>query len=215
MTTAELPTTKGQQTRQRILAAAAPLFNQKGFAGASMQEILDATGLEKGGLYRHFPTKQHLAEEALRYTMARSVRTRTEPLDPTQTAPDQLRTLIARFVTAPSTIPGGCPLMNTAIDADDTNPNLRALARHAVEDWKTRLIQIIDRGIAAGHIRPETQPRQIANTIIATLEGALMLSRLEAATTPLEDARDTLDHVLRAITPKSQRHPQRRRTSHQ
>ena len=48
---------KGELTRQRIIAEAAPIFNRRGYEGCSMQEILDATGLEKGGIYRHFDSK--------------------------------------------------------------------------------------------------------------------------------------------------------------
>ena len=54
---------KGELTRQRIIAQAAPIFNQRGFAGCSMQDLMEATGLEKGGLYRHFSGKEELAAE--------------------------------------------------------------------------------------------------------------------------------------------------------
>ena len=47
-------TSKGQETRQRILAEAAAIFNQRGYEGCSIQAIMEATGLEKGGIYRHF-----------------------------------------------------------------------------------------------------------------------------------------------------------------
>ncbi len=56
--------TKGAQTKAHIVAAAAPLFNVRGFAGTSMNDILDATGLEKGGVYRHFASKDEIAVAA-------------------------------------------------------------------------------------------------------------------------------------------------------
>jgi TetR/AcrR family transcriptional repressor of nem operon len=52
---------KGDETRERIIARAAPLFNQRGYAGAAMSDIMAATGLEKGGIYRHFGSKESLA----------------------------------------------------------------------------------------------------------------------------------------------------------
>ena len=55
---------KGEQTRQSIVEKAAPLFNQRGFEGCSMTAIMEATGLEKGGIYRHFDSKAQLASEA-------------------------------------------------------------------------------------------------------------------------------------------------------
>jgi TetR/AcrR family transcriptional regulator, transcriptional repressor for nem operon len=187
---------KGEMTRQRIIAEAAPLFNQRGFAGCSMQDVLDATGLEKGGLYRHFASKEELAVEAFRYALANSIRTRTENLEQIEGAVKQLQHLIWRFVESPSVMPGGCPLMNTAIDSDDGNPMLRQLALEGIQAWKGRLARIVEEGIERGEIRREAEPRRIANTIVAALEGALMVSRLEGSKVALEDAGASLEMVL-------------------
>lgn len=187
---------KGELTRERIIAEAAPIFNQKGFAGASMQDVMEATGLEKGGLYRHFASKEELAVEAFRYAVGKAVKMRTERIVATHTALEHLRALIARFVAAPSSVPGGCPLMNTAIDTDDGNPALRALARQGILDWQKRLAGVVREGLRAGEIRSGVKPRMVANTIIATLEGALMISRLEGTRTALEDAETSLGMLL-------------------
>ena len=53
-------TTKGQATRRRIVELAAPVFNRQGYVGASMRNLIDATGLEKGGIYNHFGSKEQL-----------------------------------------------------------------------------------------------------------------------------------------------------------
>jgi TetR/AcrR family transcriptional repressor of nem operon len=52
--------TKGERSRQKIVETAAVLFNQKGFTGCSMGDIVAASGLEKGTLYGHFSTKEEL-----------------------------------------------------------------------------------------------------------------------------------------------------------
>ena len=189
---------KGETTRERIIAEAAPIFNQKGFAGASMQDVMEATGLEKGGLYRHFGSKEELAVEVFRHSLAKSVKMRTEKIDPAHTAVEHLRALVARFVSTPSTVPGGCPLMNTAIDTDDGNPVLRELARQGIADWQKRLAVVVREGIRVGEIRSDVKPRTVANTIIATLAGALMMSRLEGSRVALEDAEVSLGVVLDA-----------------
>jgi TetR/AcrR family transcriptional repressor of nem operon len=187
---------KGETTRQRIIEKSAPIFNQKGFAGSSMQDVMEATGLEKGGLYRHFSGKEELAAEVFRYTVARAEKLRGEKIDPALSALDQLRALVRRFVEVRSDIPGGCAIFNTAIEEDDGNPVLRGLALDALRDWKARLARIAERGIRAGEIRKGTVPRQVANVVIATLEGGLAMSRLEGAKTALEDARVVLEHFL-------------------
>lgn len=190
---------KGETTRERIIAEAAPIFNRLGFAGASMRDVMEATGLEKGGLYRHFASKEELAVEAFRYSLAKAVRTRTEKLVETQTPMEHLRAYVARFVASPSSVPGGCPLMNTAIDTDDGNEVLRGLARQGIADWQKRLAAVVREGIRVGEIREDVKPRTIANTIIATLEGALMISRLEGTKTALEDAESSLGLLLDGV----------------
>ena len=190
---------KGEATRQRIIAEAAPIFNRRGYAGCSIQDLMDATGLEKGGIYRHFANKEELAAEAFRLALAQSVKLRTDNLAGIPGALDKLRQLIANFIEIPSAVPGGCPLMNTAIDADDGNPALRELALKGIQNWRSRLAKVVEAGIRTGEIRKGTKPTRIANTIIATLEGALMISRLERSKTPLLDAQATLHIVLAEI----------------
>jgi AcrR family transcriptional regulator len=194
---------KGESTRGRIIAEAATIFNKQGFVGSSMQDVMEATGLEKGGLYRHFRSKEELAAESFRYALAKAVKLRTEKLDRSHGAVDHLRSLVKRFVETPAAVPGGCPLMNTAIDADDGNPVLRSLVKEGLADWKKRLAEVVELGIRDGEISPKTQPRRVANTIIATLEGALMISCLEGTKTALEDAHATLDSLLEGLrTPR-------------
>jgi TetR/AcrR family transcriptional repressor of nem operon len=190
---------KGELTRQRIVSMAAPIFNQRGYAGCSMQDVMEATGLEKGGLYRHFTSKEELAGEAFRYSLANAVKVRMEGLDPAQSPLEKLRFIVRRFVEQPSPMPGGCPLMNTAIDADDGNAVLRKLVQTGLAEWKSRLSAIVEDGIRGRKIRASVEPRTIANTIIATLEGALMISRLEGNRTALTDARNALESMLDRI----------------
>ncbi len=193
---------KGELTRQRIIAEAAPIFNRRGYEGCSMQDVMEATGLEKGGVYRHFSSKEELAVEAFRYALSNSVKMRTDNLENVHGAVEKLSYVVRRFTEVPSAMPGGCPLMNTAIDADDGNPALRRLARDGIKDWKARLSRIITDGIRNGEIRKNVEPRRIANTVIATLEGALMISRIEDNQQALEDVRASLDTLIRDIEAK-------------
>lgn len=196
---------KGELTRQRIIELAAPLFNQRGFEGCSMQDILDATGLKKGGIYRHFRGKEELAAEAFRYSLSQAAKLRSPALDSQLSAVDRLRTLIELFVEAPSPVPGGCPILNTAIDADDGNPVLRQLAREGLKGWRNRISEIVRAGITRKEIREDVEPRAVANTIIAALEGALMISRLEGAKAALKDVRGALEEMVGRLATSSDR----------
>src|SRR5579859_7161273 len=190
---------KGELTRERIIAQAAPIFNQRGFAGCSMQDVMEATGLEKGGLYRHFSSKEELATEVFRYAVARINQLRGEKIDHAHGAIAELRSTVRRFVEIRSDVPGGCIIFNTAVEEDDGNPVLRKLALQAIEDWKGRLGKIVEQGIRCGEIRKGTVPRRVANVLIATLEGALTISRMEGTRTALEDAQHTLESFLDSL----------------
>lgn len=161
-----------------------------------MQDIMAATCLEKGGLYRHFSGKEELAEEAFRYSWAKVLDARWEGIDVVEGSVEKLRFAVRRFVEIRAIIPGGCPVMNTAIDADDGNPALRKLVQKAVQEWKIRIAGIVTAGIEKGEIRADVEPRSVANVVIAALEGALMISRLEGNRVAVHDAEAMLDRVL-------------------
>jgi AcrR family transcriptional regulator len=165
-----------------------------------MQDVMEATGLEKGGLYRHFSSKEELAAEAFRYTVLRAEKVRFDKLYRTRGALEQLRLIIDRFVNLRSDVAGGCAIFNTAIEEDDGNPVLRNLALKALRDWKDRVRRIVRNGIRAGEIQKDTDASRVANVVIATLEGALAMSRLEGDKTPLEDAQAMLGSFLDGIT---------------
>ena len=190
---------KGEATRQRIIATAAPIFNQRGYAGTCMQDILAATELEKGGLYRHFSGKEELALESFRHTLGQLVDTRIAHLDTVDGAALQLLHLVDRFVRIPSPIAGGCPLMNVAADADEAIPALLTLAGEGLKAWQARLMRILRQGIRTGELRSGLDPRSTANTIIAMLEGALMITRLEGNRRALHEIQASLIPYIEAL----------------
>jgi TetR/AcrR family transcriptional repressor of nem operon len=192
-------TTKGERTRSRIVEEAAAVFNQRGYEGASLQDIMEATGLEKGGLYRHFSSKQELAAECFRYAWGLAMERRGNDLKDVEGAIAKLKRVVERFATRPSVVPGGCALMNTAVEADDGNPTLRRLALGALREWRGQLAGIVQEGISAGEIREDVDPCRLANRMIATLEGALMISRLERNNAALDDVRHVLSQELNEI----------------
>jgi TetR/AcrR family transcriptional regulator, transcriptional repressor for nem operon len=171
--------TKGEETRQRIVEKAAALLNQRGFSGFSMSALMEATGLEKGGIYRHFDSKEQLAAEAFEYAWQAALGTRMRDLESISNSIEWLRQFITNFVQRRSTVPGGCPLFNTAVDADDGNPVLRQLALRALRGWRDDLVRVVKGGIECREIKRETNPKELADIIISSLEGALMMSRLE------------------------------------
>lgn len=187
---------KGERTRQEIIRKAAPIFNQKGYAGAALSDLMRATGLEKGGIYRHFSSKEELAAEAFDYAWKETLGVRIHDLDSVADSVDRLKQLLANSVERRGIVPGGCPLLNTAIDTDDGNSALRERARAALRGWRDYIVSIVRHGIKAGEIRQKTDAKKLATLMISSLEGAVMVYRLERDDEPLRIARAHLENYL-------------------
>src|SRR5271163_3786502 len=135
---------RGETTRRRIVEQSASVFNRHGYSGTSMSELMAATGLEKGGLYRHFASKQDLAAAAFDYAWEHVSEPRRRGLENCATSLEKLQLLVKNFVEQPPrTLAGGCPLLNTAIDSDDGNPVLRGKARAALDGWRAKIADIV------------------------------------------------------------------------
>ena len=186
---------KGEETRQRIIAAAAPLFNKQGYAGCALKDIMEATGLEKGGIYRHFESKEELAAEAFDYAWTMASAFRREGMDEIPDQVDRLKHYISAFARR-SAIPGGCPILNTGTDSDDGNPVLRDRVQKAMRNWQRMLQKTLNEGIAAGTVRFDIDVDKASRLIIATLEGGMLISRIERNDQAIKDAMSHLDEYL-------------------
>ena len=188
---------KGEQTRQEIIRKAAPIFNQKGYEGAALSDLMRATGLEKGGIYRHFQSKQELAGDAFDHAWKIAMDARFEGTEKIPNAVDRLKQVVRNFRDRrDGLVPGGCPLLNTAIDTDDGNPKLRVKARQAMSSWLDRLQAIAEEGKRKGEVRSNVQCAKLATLIASTLEGSFMVSRLQRNEGPLDLACHHLEEYL-------------------
>jgi TetR/AcrR family transcriptional regulator, transcriptional repressor for nem operon len=171
---------RGEGTRENIIRQAATLFNQHGFTGSSMSDVMAATGLQKGGIYRHFESKEQLAVEAFAYAVGLMGRRFADALEGKTHAVDRLDAVISVFEALPHDppVPGGCPMMNASIENDDGNPALRERAREAMDGLRGLIVRTAGRGLERGEIRAGIDPDALATVMISTLEGAVMMSKL-------------------------------------
>ncbi|MEM7594144.1 MAG: TetR/AcrR family transcriptional regulator [Cyanobacteria bacterium P01_A01_bin.83] len=172
---------KAQQTKSRIIQQAAAVFNQKGYAGSSIADIMQATGLKKGGIYNHFQSKDELAVAAFDYAVSVMSQHVWSAVQTKSNAVERLQALVSSYlayVEAPPIV-GGCPILNTAIEVDDTDSPLRDRAIAAIDSWRSLIVRIIHKGVKKGEIPATVQPDTIATIIICTIEGAIMMSQLE------------------------------------
>lgn len=161
-----------------------------------MSDLMAATGLEKGGIYRHFSSKEELAAEAFDYAWKSAFETRMQDLEQVSNSIDKLERFVANFINGQPAVVGGCPVLNTAIEADDGNPLLRERARTAWRDWRDALAEIIAAGLKRKEIRPDVNGKEVATLIISSLEGALMITRLERNKEALLTAQSHLERYL-------------------
>ena len=182
---------KAQETRAKIIRQAAELFNQKGYAASSISDIMHATGLKKGGIYNHFKSKEELALYAFDYAVGQVSNKIWRNAIAKKNAKDRLQAMLSsyeEYIDEPP-IAGGCPILNTAIEIDDTESVMRDRTLRAMNSWRRLIVSIVNKGIKKGEVRSHIEPDFIATIIIATVEGAIMMSKLE---------RDSI-HLRRAI----------------
>ncbi len=189
---------KSEKTRQFIIERCAPVFNQKGFIGTSLSDIEQATGLTKGCIYGLFVSKEELAAACFDYARALIHERMDTEASRKSNAVEKLRAIFDMYRTFPEFWPikGGCPILNTAVEADDTNPLLRKKVVEALEIWRRFFASIIQRGIRNGEIVENVDPQSIATLFIALLEGATMMSKVYNDNSSLKTVLDKINETI-------------------
>ncbi|GGJ24114.1 TetR/AcrR family transcriptional regulator [Deinococcus roseus] len=189
---------KGEQTRQHIVERAAPIFNTRGFSGTSIQDVLRETGLEKGGLYNHFKSKDELALEAFDHAIQLLRTAHKEAQQGRKGVLDRLQGIFE--VTLRSALgevmPGGCPVLNVSVEADDTHPQLKEQAQKAALSLQNFIAQVLAVGIKQGELKPELDPEATSRVLFALFEGGILLTKLHDNPEYLWDARNHMMALL-------------------
>lgn len=171
---------KGEQTKAFIVQKASRLFNRQGYMSSSISDIMHETGLKKGGIYNHFANKEELVLNAFSFSIDTMDQFYSEALAGKVGCIERLLSISSIFerLAQDELLPGGCPIMNAAIEADDADPLLRDKARAAMDNLYGIVRRIVQNGIKKGEVREDVDTEYIATVFISTLEGALMLSKL-------------------------------------
>lgn len=171
---------KAERTKEFIIQKTAPVFNAKGYAGTSMNDIMNATGLTKGSIYGNFENKDEVALAAFDHNfntivsyLKQKAETRTTVIDKLLVYPETYR----NFLELPF-LEAGCPVLNTAIEADDTHPLLRNKAINALALWKKAIEKHIQDGIDSKEIKTDTNPAKFSVILMSLIEGAVMQAKV-------------------------------------
>ena len=169
-----------EHTKQKIIETAAIIFNQNGYVGTSITDIVKSTGVHKGGIYKHFKSKDEIAVAAFDYSLGLIVAAAIDRVGQEETAIDRLLAFVNTFkgfTTEPICV-GGCPVLNLAVESDDTHPGLRLHVQNAVNGVRALIGSIVELGIRQGEIVVNTDIEQVSTIIFVTIEGAIMMSKL-------------------------------------
>lgn len=181
-------------TIEKILEKSGILFNTQGYKATSISDITELTGLTKGAIYRHFENKNDLEKKAL-YHLSSSLDEKMRVVIKGQTtAGRKLRAIFNFFNSYISDPPieGGCPLLNAAVEADDTNPVLRSGALKILNNLRDSILIILHNGIKHGQLKSGIDRESFATIVIASLEGAIMMSKLRGND---DDLRRVIRHL--------------------
>jgi TetR/AcrR family transcriptional repressor of nem operon len=192
---------KAAKTKEYIVRIASPIFNMKGFAGTALSDLTEATGLTKGAIYGHFDGKQDIALEVLEYHLKTLQEKIRRQMSRATNSRERLLIYIETYRKINSSIfpKGGCPILNTAVDADDTNPTLKARVSDAISNWKERIASIIEDGIAHGEFK-RVDAQGIALTLIALIEGGVMIRMLTGRQDYYEIVLERIESIIDEIT---------------
>ncbi len=190
-------TKKGDQTRSKILDEATRVFNRKGFAATSVNDILKASGTTKGNLYFHFSNKGEIGLEVLKREKQAFISFLDDVLNegsPGQGLDNFFKAALEKH--RQQDFIGGCIFGNTALEASDTSPELAAFVASVFDDWVTKIAQNVELAQRAGQIRKDVPARDLAEMIVSTVEGGIMQTRLLKSEKPLQHSLNTLQKIL-------------------
>ena len=188
--------TKGQETKQHILQESRRLFTVQGFENTSISQIIAATGVKKGNLYYHFPSKEKLGLAVLEdarnefFKILDDSLTGETPIDRILNSCDAVNVLMQQ-----SNFVGGCLFGNTALEMTDHTSRFGTIIQEVFTCWTDRIEKELHQAVRDGIFVSPLPVAALATAIVAVLEGGIMLSRVYTDKKSLEDC----IHVIRTL----------------
>ena len=170
-------TGRGRASRERIVAHAAGLFAQQGVTATSLDEVLAAAGAGKGQFYHYFRSRDELVEAAVGLRCAQVLAGLTQALG-TVSSLAGLEQALAGFAAEfeQMGLPG-CPVGTLATEVAGRNEGARRQAAAAFDAWEQLFAGALTRMRERGELRPDASPGVLATTLLASLEGGMVLSQ--------------------------------------
>jgi len=189
---------KAKKTKAYIIEKSATIFNTKGYAGTSLNDITTATGLTKGSIYGNFEDKKDIAAAVYKYNVAGIMTRMSEASDKEEMACDKLFAIVNHYRKNWKKVFdwGGCPVLNASIEADDNLPFLKKNVQYTLKRWAEYIADIINLGKEQKQIGKNVDAVHYANTIILLLEGGIMMAKINNKPELLFIALDRIELII-------------------
>jgi AcrR family transcriptional regulator len=184
-------TRKGQETRQRIVDAAADLIFQQGVAHTTIEDVRAAADVSSSQLYHYFDDKPALVRAVVDH-QADMMLGQQETFD--FSTLDGLRVWRDFVIEHERECDGsgGCPIGSLGSQLAETDPEARAHVADGFRRWQASIQSGLREMHAKGKLTPETNPDTLALALLAALQGGLLLTQIQRDTKPLEAALDAM-----------------------
>jgi AcrR family transcriptional regulator len=193
-------TAKGQRTRARIVEAAARLIYERGVASTTLDDVKAAAGVSGSQMYHYFPDKQELVQAVIAHQAdVIAASQRQADLGSAEGLRAWRDMVIAQARSGNGM--GGCPLGSLAGQLAETDPHARTLLAGGFGQWQAALGEGLRRLHQAGQLPDGADPDALAVTLLATLQGGLLLAQVQRDPRPLETAVDTFLQLARSSRP--------------
>lgn len=188
----------GELTKERLMDEATKLVQQRGFGAVSVNDLLLAAGVKKGTLYYHFPGKDDLGLALLERAKTSFLAWLDEAFS-SATPLDGLHKFFSLVLERHRRrgFVGGCLFGNTVLEMSDTSPRYTESMRNLFQIWCEKIAAVILAGQQAGQIRTDLPACDLAQVLVANIEGGIMLSRLKKDEMPLKTCLDSLSVFIR------------------
>ncbi|RDY61341.1 TetR/AcrR family transcriptional regulator [Flagellimonas nanhaiensis] len=195
---------KAERTTAYIIETVAPLFNKFGYVGTSMSDMTEATGLTKGAIYGNFENKEALALAAFQYNRTKLLDIIDEKLNIEGDAMEKLFSLMGFYKQYDvfTLSLGGCPILNTGVDAQGNNKLLTAAVKETVQEIEGKIALVLENGVNKDEIRLPVPPLQFAKQLYTMIQGAVAMSTMTRDRKYLINTIAYLEHLVQRETKK-------------
>jgi TetR/AcrR family transcriptional repressor of nem operon len=181
---------ESRNTRDHLLQVGLRRIHSMGYSATGVKEILDEANVPKGSFYHYFASKEVFAKEVLEL-YARGENERAEKILRNGKGPPlkRLRRYFEELITVygPTAKISGCMVGNLSLEMADHSDSLRSVLHQSFSSWQTGIAGILQEAMDRGDLAKSNKPQELSSFLLNSYEGALLRSKADRSSKPLEN----------------------------